>query len=122
VILRCFPKISGRGGDEALEGLSPWEGVSPSGRGLGAALSAGFATSLSAGVAVIVEDAPGAVIALVAAEVVGAASVVFDRRPRLGARLLREPVRLPMWAVRLWMHGLLLLLRWHAASSSEWWW
>jgi hypothetical protein len=122
VILRGFPKISGTGGDEALEGLSPWEAVSPSGQGLGAALSAGFATSLSAGVAGIAEDAPGAVVTLVAVEVAGAASVVFDRRPRLGARLLREPVRLPMWAVCSWMHGLLLLLRRHAASSSEWWW
>jgi hypothetical protein len=84
MILSGLPKISGRGGDGALEGPGPWETVSPSGRASGAALSAGFATPSSEAVAGVAEDTPRAVIALVAVGVAGAAFVVSDRPPTLG--------------------------------------
>jgi hypothetical protein len=72
-ILRGLPKISGRGGDGALEGPSSEEVVSPLAWGPGAALSVEWAALAPATAAGVVEGAPGAVGVLVVA---GAAVVV----------------------------------------------
>jgi hypothetical protein len=87
VILRGLPKISGRGGDGALEGPGPWEAISPSGRGSGAAPSVGFVLSMSTWVAGVAEDAPGAVVVLVTSGVASATSAVSDRPPMLGGSI-----------------------------------
>jgi hypothetical protein len=84
VIFRDLPKISCRGGDEALEGPGPWEAAFSLRRGSGAALLAGFTAPLSARVAGIAEDAPGLVVTLVAAGTAGAASMVSNRPTTLG--------------------------------------
>jgi hypothetical protein len=84
VIFRDLPKISCRGGDEALEGPGPWEAAFSLRRGSGAALLARFTTPLSARVAGVAEDAPGLVVMLVAAGTAGAASMVSDWPAMLG--------------------------------------
>jgi hypothetical protein len=84
VILRGLPKISSSGGDGDLEGPTPWEAVSASGRGSGVALPARFVLPVSTRLVGAAEDAPGAVIVLGAAGVAGATSVVSGRPPALG--------------------------------------
>jgi hypothetical protein len=69
-ILRGVPKISGRGGDEALEGPSSVEVILLSVLGSGAVLSVERATLAPTGAAGVAEGASGALVVLV---VMGAA-------------------------------------------------
>jgi hypothetical protein len=119
VILRGLPKISGRGGDEALEGLGSEEVISPLARGPRSALSVEWAALAPAGAAGVVEGAPGAAGVLVVAGAAAAVPVVSGLPPRWGALSSGEPGRLPRQAVRPEMHDSPLLRR-RAAASPVW--
>jgi hypothetical protein len=118
-ILKGLPKISGRGGDEALEGPGSVEVVLLLALGLGAAPSVEGATLAPAGAAGVAEGASGALVVLAVEGAAGAAPVVSGVPPALGARSCRELVRLPQWTVHLRTHGSLLLWR-RVAVSPVW--
>jgi hypothetical protein len=81
VILAGLPRISGRGGDGALEGPGPVEAVLLSPRDSGAAL-------VPDGAAVLVEDASGAVVMLATEGAAAAAPVVSGVPPALGGSVM----------------------------------
>jgi hypothetical protein len=94
-ILRGLPKISGRGGIEALEGPGSMEVVLLLALGLGAALSVEGATLALAGAAGVAEGALGALAALAIEGTAGAAPVVSDVPPALGGSIVPGAVAAP---------------------------
>jgi hypothetical protein len=74
-ILRSLPKISGRGGNEALEGPGSVEVVLLSPLGLGAALSGKGTALMPVGAAGVAEGAFGVLVVLAVVGAAGAAPV-----------------------------------------------
>jgi hypothetical protein len=81
-ILGGLPKISGRGGDEALEGPGSVEVVLLSPLGSGAALSGKGAALVPVGAVGVAEGASGVLVVLVVVGAVGAAPVDSGVPPR----------------------------------------
>jgi hypothetical protein len=95
VILRGLPKISGRGGDEALEGPGSVEVVLLLALGSGAALSIEGATLAPAGAAGVAEGALGAPVVLAVEGAAGAAPVVSGVPPVLGGSVVPGAIVAP---------------------------
>jgi hypothetical protein len=94
-ILKGLPEISGRGGDEALEGPGSMEIVLLSVLGSGAAPSVEGATLAPAGATGVVEGAPGALVVLAVEGAAGAAPVVSGVPPALGGSVVPAAVAAP---------------------------
>jgi hypothetical protein len=93
--LRGLPKIFGRAGDEALEGLGSVEVVLLSVLGSGAALSVEGATLAPAGAAGVAEGASGVLVVLAVVGAAGAAPVVSSVPPALGGSIVSGAVAAP---------------------------
>jgi hypothetical protein len=87
-ILKGLPEISGRGGDEALEGPGSMEVVLLSVLGSGAAPSGEGATLAPVGAAGVAEGAPGALVVLAVEGAVGATPMVSGVPPALGGSVV----------------------------------
>jgi hypothetical protein len=94
-ILGGLPRISGRGGDEALEGPKSVEVVLLSALGSGAALSVEGATLALAGAAGVDEGASGVLVVLAVMGAADAAPVVFGVPPALGGSVMQGAVAAP---------------------------
>jgi hypothetical protein len=94
-ILRGLPEISGRGGDEALEGPGSVEVVLLSVLGSGAAPSIEGATLAPVGAAGVAEGALGALVVLAVEGATGAAPVVSGVPPALGGSVVLGAVAAP---------------------------
>jgi hypothetical protein len=90
-----LPKISGRGGNEALEGPGSVEVVLLLALGSGAALSVEGATLAPGGVANAAEGASGVLVVLAIMGVAGAAPVVSGVPPALGGSVVPGAVAAP---------------------------
>jgi hypothetical protein len=95
-ILEGLPKISGRGGNEALEGPGSVEVVLLSPLGLGAALSGKGAALVPVGAAGVAEGASGVLVVLAIMGVAGAAPVVSGVPPALGGSVVPGAVAAPV--------------------------
>jgi hypothetical protein len=87
-ILKGLPKISGRGGDVALEGPGSVEVIPLSLWVLGAAPSVEWVASAPAGAAGVSEGAPGALDVLAFEGATGAAPMVSGVPPALGGSVV----------------------------------
>jgi hypothetical protein len=94
-ILRGLPKISGRGGDEALECPGSMEVVLLSVLGSGAVLSAEGATLAPAGAAGVAEGTSRALVVLAVVGAAGAVPVVSGVPPALGGSAVSGAVAAP---------------------------
>jgi hypothetical protein len=94
-ILGGLPRISGRGGDEALEGPSTVEVVLLSALGSGAALSVEGATLAPAGAAGVAEGASGVLVVLAIMGAAGVTPVVSSVPPTLGGSVMPGAVAAP---------------------------
>jgi hypothetical protein len=95
-ILAGLPKISGRGGDEALEGSGLVEVVLLSPLGSGAALSGKGAALVPVGAAGVVGGASGVLVVLAIVGAVGAAPVISGVPRALGGSVMPGAVAAPM--------------------------
>jgi hypothetical protein len=94
-ILKGLPKISGRGGDEDLEGHSSVEVVLLSALASAAAPSVEGATLAPAGAAGVAEGALGVLVVLAVERVAGAAPVVSRVPPALGGSVVPGAIAAP---------------------------
>jgi hypothetical protein len=94
-ILGSLPKISGRGGDEALEGPGSVEVVLLSPLGSGAALFGEGAALAPVGAAGVAGGASGVLLVLAIVGAAGAAPVVSGVPPSLGGSVVPEAVTAP---------------------------
>jgi hypothetical protein len=94
-ILGGLPRISGRGGDEALEGPGSVEVILLSALGSGAALSVEGATLAPAGAAGVAEGASGVLVLLAVMGAAGAAPMVPGVPPTLGGSVVPGAVAAP---------------------------
>jgi hypothetical protein len=88
VILAGLPNVSGRGGDEALEGLGSVEVVPFSPLGSGAAL-------MPVGAAVVTGGASGVLVVLAVVGAAGAAPVISGAPPTLGGSVVLGAMAAP---------------------------
>jgi hypothetical protein len=94
-ILGGLPRISGRGGDEALEGPGSVEVVLLSALGSGAALSVEGGTLMLAGAAAVAKGAFGVLVVLAIMGAVGASPMVSGVPPTLGGSVVLGAVAAP---------------------------
>jgi hypothetical protein len=94
-ILGGLPRISSRGGDDALEGPGSVEVVLLSTLGSGAALSVKGATLAPAGAAGVAEGASEVLVVLAVVGAAGAAAVVSGVPPALGGSVVPGAVAAP---------------------------
>jgi hypothetical protein len=94
-ILGGLPKISGRGGDEALEGPGSAEVVLLSPLGSGAALSSKGAALVSVGAAGVAKGASGVLVVLAVVGAAGTALVVSGVPPVRGGSVVPGSVAAP---------------------------
>jgi hypothetical protein len=94
-ILGGLPKISGRGGDEALEGPGSVEVVALSPLGSGATLSGKGAALAPISAAGVAKGASGVLVVLAVVGVAGAAPVVSGVPPALGGSVVPGAVAAP---------------------------
>jgi hypothetical protein len=95
VILDGLPKISRRGGDEALEGPGSVEVVLLSPLGSGSALSGKGAAFAPVGAAGVAEGASGVLVVLAVMGAAGATPVVSGVPPALGGSVVQRAVVAP---------------------------
>jgi hypothetical protein len=95
VILGGLPKISGRGGDEGLEGPGSVEVVLLSALGSGAALSVEGATLAPVGAAGVAKGASGVLVVLAVVGAAGTALVVSGVLRALGGSVVPRAVAAP---------------------------
>jgi hypothetical protein len=94
-ILGGLPKISGRGGDEALEGPGSMEVVLLSALGSGAALSVEGVALVSVGAAGVAEGTSGVLVVLAVVGAASAAPMVSGVPPALGGSVVPGAVAAP---------------------------
>jgi hypothetical protein len=94
-ILGGLPRISGRGGDEALEGPGSMEVILLSALGSGAALSVEGATLAPASAADVAEGASGVPVVLAIVGAAGPAPMVSGVPPTLGGSVVSGAVAAP---------------------------